>query len=240
MKKLLCICLGLLYIATMMLIFEYCYSPEKRRAEIRNYWCRQYDVDFILIEAIVNHETGHGKWIARNDWKVLHKQAWAWKLVKKYNLDFNDWKTWASLGDMQILYLTALELGYRGDPETLMNNFSTNYKYGVRYFSDLRNSYDSTSHAVASYNAGRPRFDSKGRYLNYSYVSNIKYELTNLEVAHGLKTRNNIYIYFYCLYDYLCNMLYGDGGDKMIRYGTYKYCNKCRKHVLECKHKKVK
>ena len=187
-RKLLGITLTLLALSIVLLVFEGCNRPLTLDGAILK-WSRQLDLDPLLVKAIISHETGKGRWFSRNDWRRLHTQKWAVDAVRRYDLDPDDWKSWASIGPMQILLLTAKAEGYSGGAgdektQTGLYNVSTNLKYGCLYLADLRTTYDSTSHAVASYNAGKPRM-LRGVYYNQKYVDAIKGEYYRLGGGHG-------------------------------------------------------
>jgi len=164
--------LKLMFLTSMFLLFMaigfLCGACEKAKPvtleKAIQKWSRQYDLQDILVTSIVFVETGNGRWFSRNDWAKLHTQSWAVEAVRKYNLDPDDWRTWASIGPMQILLLTARELGYKGAAGderlgTGLYNYSTNLKYGCMYLSDKRRFYtaitpEATWHAVAAFNAG--------------------------------------------------------------------------------------
>ena len=181
-KKNLIACICLLLIACICLGISY-HKPYRLK-DCVNKWAFQYDLDPVLVIAIIDVETCHGKWHERNDSYRLHKQRWAIDTVKKYKCDVRDQKIWYSIGWMQVLYLTAIQEGYKGIPEGL-HDADTNLKYGCQYLSDKRNVYLNNWHAVSAYNAGRVRFDWRGMYQNQDYVTAVKSEY--FRMGGGLK-----------------------------------------------------
>ena len=73
----------------------------------------------------------------------------------------------ASYGPMQVMYPTAWELGYRGEPEGLHGR--TGLEYGIRYYRRKLELYGDPADAAAAYNAGSVR-RSGGGYANQAYV----------------------------------------------------------------------
>ena len=77
-----------------------------------------------------------------------------------------------SWGYMQIMGSVAREhrfLGYF--PELCLPN--TGIEYGIRHFYKFFQKYGDISDAVSAYNAGSPRKNSDGKYLNQSYVNKV-------------------------------------------------------------------
>ena len=82
-------------------------------------------------------------------------------------------KVATSWGLMQILFCTAWERGYRGDPEGLLVP-EVSLLYGTMHFQHLTKSHGySVEDAIAAYNAGTPARTETGEYRNQKYVSNV-------------------------------------------------------------------
>jgi len=78
----------------------------------------------------------------------------------------------SSWGLMQIMFVTAWERGYRGNPTDLTAP-ETNLLYGAMHLAWLLDRYEGVSgmaDAVAAYNAGNVRLDENGQYVNQPYV----------------------------------------------------------------------
>ena len=99
-KKALIVCLSLLFISIMALACVVTPKQSELDKSI-NKWSRQYDIDPLIIKAIIYVETGNGKWKYRNDWSRLHKQKWAVNAVKKYDLDPSNIRQAFEAFDMQ-------------------------------------------------------------------------------------------------------------------------------------------
>ena len=77
--------------------------------------------------------------------------------AEKYD---NPAKNDASYGLAQVLYRTAVGLGYTGTPEGLFDPY-TSAKYGARFIANLHKQYSELSDVIASYNMGTPRAASE-------------------------------------------------------------------------------
>lgn len=75
-----------------------------------------------------------------------------------------------SYGLMQILYGTARDMGFRGDPEDLLNP-ETNIFYGTKYQAWLYKRYSDWDAVIHAYNEGPGNYD-KGKRV-YTYYSRI-------------------------------------------------------------------
>lgn len=75
-----------------------------------------------------------------------------------------------SWGLMQIMGGTARSMGYKGTIAKLLDP-KTNLEWGVRYLQKLGHVHGwGTPEHVASYNAGAPRRDERGKLVNNAYV----------------------------------------------------------------------
>ncbi len=90
------------------------------------------------------------------------------KFSEKWRRDMS-----TSWGLMQIMGITARELGFRGDPCELLNN-PLGIKYGCKKLASLMRKYpDSNKDVIAAYNAGTARRDKNGQYINKNYVNKV-------------------------------------------------------------------
>jgi len=65
-------------------------------------------------------------------------------------------RIYASYGISQILYTTAQNMGYQGQPEGLYDPY-TSAKWGARFIANLHKQYPKDLDVIATYNAGWPR-----------------------------------------------------------------------------------
>lgn len=78
----------------------------------------------------------------------------------------------SSWGLMQIMFVTAWERGYRGDPSALVIP-ELSLLYGMKHLAWLFARHEGVSgieDAVAAYNAGTVRLNAEGQYVNWQYV----------------------------------------------------------------------
>jgi soluble lytic murein transglycosylase-like protein len=79
-----------------------------------------------------------------------------------------------SLGVCQIKFQTAKELGFKGTPETLRHDSKANIHYAGKYLKKQLHRYDGDAiKAIAAYNAGTYRVNTKGRIKNLHYVNKV-------------------------------------------------------------------
>jgi len=82
-------------------------------------------------------------------------------------------QTWGyAYGLMQVLFSTAQQMGYTGDPEGLFQP-ETNIEYGTRYLRHQRSRYATLAEAIAGYNAGTATWTDYGRLTNATYVQRV-------------------------------------------------------------------
>ncbi len=134
-------------------------------------YCAWYKVDYELAKAIQAVERPEGYTNIRYE-KKLRKETWYTNIIPATNARIY----FSSLGDMQILYGTAVSMGFRGTPQELIK-LENNYKYGIKYIRVLINRFWQLEKVIAAYNAGVP---SKGQkvYVDavLSYYHKIKAE----------------------------------------------------------------
>jgi len=79
----------------------------------------------------------------------------------------------SSYGIMQLMYPTAVSIGFQGTPEDLYDA-ETNCRLGATGLAqNLRRYKGCVEDAVAAYNAGSPRRTLDGKYVNQGYVDTI-------------------------------------------------------------------
>ena len=78
-----------------------------------------------------------------------------------------------SWGLMQVMGITARELGFRGDPCELLNP-PVGVRWGCKKLAELMRRYpDAPKDVISAYNAGSPRRDKDGKYVNQYYVNKV-------------------------------------------------------------------
>ena len=80
----------------------------------------------------------------------------------------------ASWGLMQVLLKTAQEV--LGDPNlttTQLINPRVNIEAGAKFLSQLWSRFGNMRDAIAAYNAGSPRLNAQGKYVNQNYVDKV-------------------------------------------------------------------
>lgn len=79
-----------------------------------------------------------------------------------------------SWGLMQVMGVTARELGFRGPFLSALCQPSVGIEFGVRYLKRQLDRYDGNEvEAVAAYNAGTARRGDDGDFVNQSYVDKV-------------------------------------------------------------------
>lgn len=77
-----------------------------------------------------------------------------------------------SYGLMQILYVTAKDLGYKGEPEELLD-INNNLNYGCKYLAKQYKRYNQNlTDTISSYNAGSVKIINE-QYSNQDYVNKV-------------------------------------------------------------------
>jgi soluble lytic murein transglycosylase-like protein len=142
----------------------------------------EFGIDPILMSAIVAHESMNFPRAERNDRARLEGVRWVEDVIKTHGLDRENPEIWHSMGYGQVLYLTAVDMGFLGwckgrglnpHPASLLD-IETNIYWMAKYISKrLMNRYKNPKDIMAGYNAGSARKDSKGRYINQSYVDSV-------------------------------------------------------------------
>lgn len=82
-------------------------------------------------------------------------------------------QTWGyAYGLMQVLYSTAQQMGYTGNPDGLFD-VETNIEFGTRYLRHQRSRYKTLAESIAGYNAGTATWTEYGRLKNATYIQRI-------------------------------------------------------------------
>ncbi len=78
-----------------------------------------------------------------------------------------------SIGLMQLMGANYRALGYTRPLTAVFEDVDTQIRYGIKFFLNLYEKYESIPAAVAAYNAGSPRKTQTGRYVNQAYVDKV-------------------------------------------------------------------
>jgi len=125
--------------------------------DLVNMIARQYNVDPNLVKAVILQES---------NWDVN---------ASRYETHLND----SSWGLMQVLLKTARWI--LGNDKLTISDLvkpETNIAAGTKYIGFLLAKYRNMEDAIASYNAGSPRRDKYGKYVNQSYVDSVMKKYT--------------------------------------------------------------
>lgn len=140
----------------------------------------QFGYDPDLIEAIVIKESSGNAFAARYEpaWKYFYSPSiFAKKLGITFVTEMNHQAT--SWGLMQVMGSVARELGYDSHlPGLVIPEVSLTY--GIRQLVRVGRLF-SGDDQIAAYNAGAPRKDANGRYVNQKYVDDVNINLSILK-----------------------------------------------------------
>lgn len=126
-------------------------SPE-RLEPIINEMAQKYGIDPAWIKAHIK---------AESNWDIN---------ASRFEAHKND----TSWGLMQVLLRTAQEV--LGDPNlttTQLINPRVNIEAGAKFLSQLWSRFGNMRDAIAAYNAGSPRLNAQGKYVNQNYVDKV-------------------------------------------------------------------
>jgi soluble lytic murein transglycosylase-like protein len=124
---------------------------------------REHGLPADLVEAVVRTESSGNPRAYRAE-----AQFWVRYLKgKPFYEKYGPARAAASYGLMQLMFSTARELGFRGEPEDLYDP-ETNLRWGCTLLADLIGWADGMEdHALGAYNAGKGgyRSEAAGRYV---------------------------------------------------------------------------
>lgn len=136
----------------------------------------KYQVKPHLIKAIIYAESRFVLKARRYEYKLRdlslkNSRSYAVWIPKEYK---KDKLAYSSIGYMQVLYGTGLNMGYVGSPEGLFNR-ETNIDIGTRYLKFKMLKYRYQGRYISAYNGGRPLYSTnKGiSFINQIYVNNV-------------------------------------------------------------------
>lgn len=141
---------------------------------------RSLDVDSNLAIAIAGHESHFDTATARYEpnWKYLvYPNVFCKKLWITQDTEIALQRI--SWGCMQVMGSVCRELGYLGHL-TLLSDPNLGIFYGCKKLFALAKTHSNESDIIASYNAGSPRKDVGGAYVNKNYVDDVTKRLLQL------------------------------------------------------------
>lgn len=131
-------------------------------------------LDPLLIESIVEVESGFDvnacRYEQHTNKYVLNADEFASKskISRATELQLQKF----SFGLMQIMGFKLREMGHQTSLLECLNQ-DVNLLYGCKFFRSLLQKYGDESQAIASYNAGSPRYLADGQFINSAYVNKI-------------------------------------------------------------------
>lgn len=139
----------------------------------------KYHLPVGLVHAIVSVESGGNPWAIRYEpgFQRLYLDGRSWRVFGpvSHETELNARAT--SWGLMQVMGQVARERGYEGAFLSELCKPEAGLEYGCR---QLRHFYDrfydghGWNGVIAAYNAGSPRKDGNGRYVNAQYVHKVR------------------------------------------------------------------
>lgn len=122
-------------------------------------------MDGLLLQAVCEHESGDTSFAARYE-PHLTRAAWHKAAVERFGLDPGDWRTFASMGPMQILTVNAYDLGFDGRVDELFGNPETSLRYGaIHLYRQMARYGGDVAKALSAYNAGSNTAKNKDGYV---------------------------------------------------------------------------
>lgn len=136
-------------------------------------FAERYDIRPELIQAIIQVESSGNTYAVRFEpgYKWLHEVENSAQNVNT-TIETERVCQQMSWGLMQLMGATARWLGFKGPiPELTYPHFGI--EWGCKYLRNLFYRYHKEPDVIAAYNAGSPRFDAKGKYVNQAYVDKV-------------------------------------------------------------------
>lgn len=127
----------------------------------------EFDVPRDLVHALCMAES------SMNPWAMRYEPTYRW-LYGSVDAMSDTERTGQKIswGLMQIMGAVAREYGFTGWFPSLCDP-AVGLKYGVKHIARFYQRHNNWPDAIASYNAGSPRKDAAGRYVNQSYVDTV-------------------------------------------------------------------
>ncbi|OCL26320.1 hypothetical protein U472_09940 [Orenia metallireducens] len=135
---------------------------------------KKHGIPTKLIAAIIKIESNGNTYATRYEpnYRWLYKvEEFANHSMASFDTEENGQKT--SWGLMQVMGAVARERGFKGDFFTELCDPLLGIEYGCKHLKHYYNRYGNWEDAVASYNAGSPRKDDNGAYVNQAYVDKV-------------------------------------------------------------------
>jgi soluble lytic murein transglycosylase-like protein len=147
------------------------------RSQIRgllNSECKRRRLDPHLIAAIIAVESSWNPWAVRYepDFRYFDSPA-KWAKFNHITVDTEIQLQKQSFGLMQIMGGSARSIGFTG-PLTMLLDPVGNVVWGCEFFEKRCSLYSTRESQIAAYNAGTPRYDSTGKFINQAYVEKVK------------------------------------------------------------------
>lgn len=142
---------------------------------------KEYGINPKIVGAIIMQESAGNHNASRYEphfrW-LLETKHFSRNLMITEQTEITQQKT--SWGLMQIMGSVARELGFAGHLSEL-NDIDTNLEYGIKKLLSLKKRYkDNHNDILAAYNAGSPRRNKHGQYVNNYYVMAVNRYLKDL------------------------------------------------------------
>lgn len=154
------------------------FTPEIQRLITEN--ANRYCLPEWLLRGIIATESGGEPWAVR--FEPLFRAHYVPDQCQTFGASHETERTTraCSWGVLQIMGQVAREYGYKGEFLSELCHPATGMEYGCRHLARIRAKYlDSLGWAgvAAAYNAGTPRKDAVGQFLNQQYVDKVmKYQ----------------------------------------------------------------
>jgi soluble lytic murein transglycosylase-like protein len=131
--------------------------------EMRTEIAAVYSIDGVLLEAIMEQESGQYPYALRVENGLL-RQGWFLRACRQWGLDADDWRMRTSIGLMQILTVNCYAQGFRGSWEVLFGDYRLSLDYACRHWMGLLRRY-ALEDALSAYNAGSPTSANRRSYV---------------------------------------------------------------------------
>lgn len=135
-------------------------------------------VDPDLVEAIVRTESSGRVLCARFEPRFYQKYVMNLPVREAYKSFYA-----TSWGLMQIMGLVAYEMGFQGNPVEILDP-DLNLTYGIKFLKRKIDKWGLPA-AIAAYNAGTPRKNGDGNFVNQEYVDKVLSHLADVRKEKG-------------------------------------------------------